>query len=176
MWGAALFMTLAATAHADSLDDLSKGASRGDVGDHTGAIELDVRAHNKTADLDVLVLLGNEQGAAGKVDAALVSFCTYLALEPSGDFVDDAKTQVVALNANRGLQVDATSVCAAQSQPSTPEAQRMLPGLTPPAQRMLPGLTPPAERMLPPTGLPAMQPSKRMSRRDLGGVVVTGGF
>lgn len=133
-WGTALLLTLAATASADPLSELTRSTPA-----HTDASNL-----------------------------PLATMCD-LSMQAQDDLGGDST--LVALDAS-GVHVD-VSLCAPQTQslPSlpglAPEAQRMLPGLTPPAQRMLPGLTPQGERMLPPTGLPTLQPSKRVSGLEL---------
>jgi hypothetical protein len=93
-----------------------------------------------------------------------------LSLQPRGDLDE---SQLVALTSieSSSLCTPPASTAGLPAMPGlTPDAARMHPGLTPPAERMLPGLSPQGERMLPPTGLPALQPSKRMD--DLSGLLL----
>jgi tetratricopeptide (TPR) repeat protein len=165
LWGLALVLCLAATAHADDkakqkAGELVKQAiAKSQAGDHAAAIELYLQAYNLVQNPLLLSNIGSEYQKSGKSVEAVKNFCKYIAEDPTGANVDYATAQVKTLQTELGNDVEEKDPCKAKPKPVVPAPPVTPPPVTPPPNGV--GTTP-AE------GLAPLAPSRTLEYAGYG--------
>jgi len=139
LWGLALVLCLAATAHADDkakqkAGELVKQAiAKSQAGDHTASIELYQQAYNLVQNPLLLSNIGSEYQKAGKPVEAVKNFCKYIADDPTGANVEYATAQVKTMQIELGNEVEEKDPCKAKPKPVvTPTTPVTAPPPSPP--------------------------------------------
>jgi hypothetical protein len=94
------------------VEQLAEAAAHANAGRHAQAIALYEHVYARTADQELLPVLGVEYRRAGAQLDAVQHFCTYLTLVPSGEQAWFATSQVISIRRELGETIDARNVCA----------------------------------------------------------------
>jgi hypothetical protein len=94
------------------VDALAEAAAHANAGRHAQATAIYEQLYARTADQELLPVLGVEYRRAGAQLDAVQHFCTYLTLVPAGEQAWFATSQVIAIRRELGETIDARNVCA----------------------------------------------------------------
>jgi hypothetical protein len=107
-----LALTAGVAVAQDDVDALAEAAAHANAGRHAQAIAVYEQLYARTADQELLPMLGVEYRRAGSQLDAVQHFCTYLTLVPAGEQAWFATSQVISIRRELGETIDARNVCA----------------------------------------------------------------